>query len=82
MNWLKRFATDSPIAFSSVTTVLLWVCYIVAGVAASLLGTTTEGQQIASAPGRSVAVPIFLGVLWRFGWPRATGITKLGTWRS
>jgi len=49
MNWLKGFATDSPIAFGSVTTVLLWVCYIVAGVAASLLGTTAEGQQIASA---------------------------------
>ena len=82
MNWLKRFAADSPIAFSSVTTALLWICYIAAGVAASLLGTTAEGQQIANAVGRSVAVLIFLGVLWRFGWLRAAGITKLGTWRS
>ncbi len=71
MNCLKRFAADSPIAFSSVTIVLLLICYIVVGVAASLLGTTAEGQQIANAVGRSVAGLIFLGVLWRFGWLRA-----------
>lgn len=82
MTWLKSFATDSPIAFSSFATVFLLICYVVAGVTASLVGTTAEGQQIASAVGRIVAVLIFLGVLWRFGWLRAAGITNLGTWRS
>ncbi len=82
MNWLKRFAADSPIAFSSVTTVFLWVCYIASGVAASLLVTTAEGQQIANAAGRFMAALVFLGVLWRLGWLSAAGITRLGAWRS
>lgn len=82
MNWLKRFAAESPIAFCSFTTVLLWICYIAAGVAAPLLGTTAAGQQMGDAVGRAVAALIFLGLLWRLGWLRAAGITRLGTWRS
>jgi len=82
MDRLKRFASESPIAFSSVTTVLLWVCYIAAGVAASVLSTGAEGQQAVSAVGRLAAALVFLGVLWRFGWLGAAGITKLGAWRS
>ncbi len=82
MTWMKRFAADSPIAFSFLTTVLLWLCYIAAGVAAPLLGTTAAGQQTGSAVGRLVAALIFLGLLWWLGWLRAAGITELGTWRS
>ena len=82
MTWMKRFAADSPIGFSFLTTVLLWLCYIAAGVAAPLLGTTAAGQQAGSAVGRLVAALIFLGLLWWLGWLRAAGITELGTWRS
>jgi membrane protease YdiL (CAAX protease family) len=82
MSWMRRFAAESPIAFSFFTTVLLWICYIAAGVAASLLGTTAAGQQMGSAVGRFAAALIFLGLLWRLGWLRAAGITELGSWRS
>jgi len=82
MSWLKKLAADSPIAFSFMTTVALWVCYIAAGVAASLLAATAEGQQIASAVGRLIATLVFLSVIWRLGWLSAAGITKLGGWSS
>ena len=82
MDTLKRLAASSPIAFSSVATVLLWVCYIAAGVTASLLAATAAGQQMASAIGRFVAALAFLAVLWRLGWLGAAGITKFGGWPS
>ena len=82
MDWLKKFAAESPIAFSSITTVLLWVCYVVAGIGASVLGLTAEGQQMVSAVGRLAAAMMFLVVLWRFGWLSAAGIAKLGALRS
>jgi membrane protease YdiL (CAAX protease family) len=82
MDWLKKFASSSPIAFSLVTTLLLWLCYILIALVSDAAATTPEGQQTMDALGRLVAALGFSAVLWRLGWLRAAGVTRAGTWRA
>jgi membrane protease YdiL (CAAX protease family) len=82
MDWLKKFASSGPIAFSVVATLLLWLCYISIALVSSAEAMTPAGQQSMDALGRLVAALGFAAVLWRLGWLRAAGVTRPGARRA
>lgn len=82
MDDLKWFASDHPIRFGLVTTLLLWVLYIVAAVLAAIVSRGAPGHQLVEAVGRAAASLLFLFVLWRFRWLSAAGVTRLGGWQA
>ena len=82
MDWLKKLASSSPIAFGLTATLLLWLCYISIALVSAAAAMTPEGQQSMDALGRLVVALGFAGVLWRLGWLRAAGVRRPGAWRA
>lgn len=79
MNAFKRFATNSPVLFGLLITLLVWVFYVAAGVLGEVVAQDLAGQELSEAIGRLAASFLFLYVLWRFGWLDASGVTRAGT---
>jgi carboxyl-terminal processing protease len=81
MRSMKRFATEHPLAFAILATVV-WI--LVAGMAAGIAAWALQAPVASSLPqslGMLAATACLLVVMWRWGWLRAAGIIRLGTWR-
>ena len=79
MREFKRLATNSPVLFGVLITLLVWLFYIAAGIFAEILAQDRAGHDFAEAIGRLSASFLFLYLLWRFGWLDASGVTRPGT---
>ena len=73
----KRFATNHPVLFGVLITLLALLFYI----AASVFGAAAAGnagRNLAEAVGRFSAAGLFVYLLWRFDWLDASGVTSRG----
>ena len=68
---LKRFSTQHPIQFGLVITLLVLVCYILAGVLAAVLGKNSVSRALIEAFGRLSGALFFILIVWRFAWGEA-----------
>ena len=80
MEKLKQLATNRPILFGLVITLLFVVIELVSVIITR--GFTGPGQQIVYALGSLTGTLIFIYILRCFGWLHSAGITHLGDWRS
>lgn len=79
MRGFKRLATNNPILFGVLITLLVLVFYVAAGIFAEILAQDRAGHDFAEAIGRLFASFLFLYLLWRFGWLDGSGVTRPGT---
>jgi membrane protease YdiL (CAAX protease family) len=76
---LKQIATDRPILFGFITTLILIAFVFVAGTVAAVVPMGEAAQHWVQAGVRIVATAFFLLVLSRFGWLRAAGVRWSGS---
>jgi membrane protease YdiL (CAAX protease family) len=78
---IQRFAAKQPLAFVLLAT-LAWImgAGVIAFVTARLLHTSISGSRPQSL-GSLTATACLVLVMWRWGWLRAAGVAKLGSWR-
>jgi hypothetical protein len=81
MRSAQRFAKEHPFLFAILATVV-WI--LVMGVAAAIAAWalhTPMADPLPQSLGMLAATACLLGVMGRWGWLRAAGIPRLGTWR-
>lgn len=76
---LKRLATQHPVWFGVLITLLVLLFYVAAAILGELAGDDRAGYELAEAIGRAAASLFFMYMLWSFGWLGPSGIAKWGT---
>jgi len=83
MNTVKSFAAKHPVLFVLAATIawlVLFVLVIVlAGIASTALGRPYDDALITTM-GRLIVTAGCLILIWRLGWLKASGVTRLGGW--
>jgi membrane protease YdiL (CAAX protease family) len=81
MNKFKSFALRRPVLFGIVL-MFLYVVFVYLTYPINFLFPDNEiGQFYSDAAIKLVIFLIFLGILWRFGWIQASGLTRFGDLR-
>jgi len=78
---LKKLATNSPIFFGIIITLLLWMAYIISGIFATIVSKDIIGSQLAETFGRIIFSILFLCLIWKVNWSSVAGVTRLGQWQ-
>ena len=82
MNRIERFASEHPVTFGFIATVV----FILMLVLAAVLGNLWPGEETYGQPGgilgRLISIIILLAALSRLGWLRAAGFLSLGRWST
>jgi hypothetical protein len=78
MKALRQLASEHPVWFGLLITLLVLVFYIVAAILAQILADDRAAYELTEAVGRAVASLCFLYILWRLGWLESSGVTKRG----
>lgn len=76
---IKRFAGRRPVWFGIVITLLLVVVQVVAGVVAYGAKDPVTRSLLVTAV-RGLGAVLWLVLLYRLGWLRASGVSRLGDW--
>ena len=81
MNTLKSIATNSPVLFA-ISLMMIWFVagLVFMGIASGAL-RRPYGDAVTTTVGRLAITVCVLGLVWRFGWLEASGITRLGHWQ-
>ena len=81
MKGIERFATRRPVPFVILATVVWMLVAGMGALLASRLLDTSFGGALAQSLGMLTATALLLVVMGRWGWLRAAGITRLGSWQ-
>jgi membrane protease YdiL (CAAX protease family) len=79
MKTLGRLATQHPVSFGLLVSLMVLVSYVVTALLAGVVAHDRAGYEFAEAIGRAVASLFFVYILWRLGWLQSSGVTKPGT---
>lgn len=82
MKALKQLATNHPVVFSLLITLIVLIFYIAAGVLAEIIAQDEVSYHLTEALARIALSTFFLYILWRFGWLKAAGVAQFGTFRA
>jgi membrane protease YdiL (CAAX protease family) len=78
MKKIKNFALKQPVLFALALLALYPVMAILTYPLRYLFPATELGQIYSDTTAKLILFAVFLAVLWRFGWIKASGITRFG----
>jgi hypothetical protein len=76
MNSFKQFSGQHPFLFGIVITLLVFVCYVIAGFLAEILGRNNVDRNLIEASGRLSGSVFFLLIIRQFRWAVPSGIAR------